>query len=194
MLSILKTNNPDDGFTMFEILVVMGIIAVVAALIVPRLGGTIYNLKLRSAVRKTSAVLRYIRSVAVTSQQEQRVSFMLKEDPEEKDYYKYNKVTRKSRDQHEGEFYKEDEEGLQDSPEELKQEARKVELDARISLSWRDGTDMGWEEEGRYEIIFSPRGFASGGEIRFALSGGKRAYILKIDPVTGRAKISTGEE
>ena len=129
MLFILKTNDP-DGFTMLEILVVMGIIAVVAALIVPRLGGTIYNLRLRSAVRKTSAVLRYMRSVAITTQKEQRASFILKEDSEEKDYYKYHKVTRKSSDQREGKFYEEDEVVLQDSPEELKQEVRKVELDA----------------------------------------------------------------
>ena len=186
---ILKTNNP-DGFTMFEILVVMGVIAVLAALIVPRLGGTIYNLRLRSAVRKTSAVLRYIRSVAITTQQEQEVIFILNENPEDKDYYRYQRVTRKSGDQSE----RDDDVDLQDNPEDLKKETKKVELDAEISLSWRDGKDMDWEEQGRYEIIFSPRGFATGGEIRFALSDGKRAYILRVEPVTGRAEISTPEE
>ncbi|MBN2372845.1 prepilin-type N-terminal cleavage/methylation domain-containing protein [bacterium] len=186
---VLENNNP-HGFTLFEIIVVMGIIAIVAALIVPRVGNTIYNMRLRSAVRQCSAVLRYTRSMAITTQKEQRVSFFIKGDPEEKDYYNYNRVTRDSSGQSGGEAYDIDEAG---GPDSLKHETRKVEMDSSISLRWRDAPDKDWKEEGRFEVIFSQRGIASGGEIRFALFEGKRDYILSVDPVTGRAKILAGE-
>ncbi|UCG70168.1 MAG: hypothetical protein JSV09_03895 [Thermoplasmata archaeon] len=176
-------------------LIVMAVIAVVAAFVVPRVGGAIANLKLRSAVRACSAVMRYAKSVAVSTQKEQRISFILKGDPVERDYYKYQKVSRSSGNEDENidDINDEYEEGQREKTE-LKREEKRKELDAGISLSWRNNSDSSWEEEGEYEITFFSRGFASGGEIRFAFSDDGRAYILKIDPVTGRVKTSTEKE
>lgn len=178
---------------MFEILVVMGIIAIVAAFIVPRVGNTITNLKIRSAVRRCSAVLRYSRSIAITIQKEQRVSFILKEDEQEKDSYRYHKVKRVSADKEDEDSYDYDEQIQVDTGGELKEEEKTIKLDTG-SISWRDNPDDEWRQEGEYEIIFTPRGFNSGGEIRFSLSAEKRGYILRVDPVTGRVKISSGED
>jgi len=186
-----KINNP-GGFTLLEMLVVMALIAIMATFILPRVGGSIANLKLRSAVRTCSAVLRYAKSIAVSTQKEQKISFMLKGDPEERDYYTYQKISRASGNKEE-EIDDEFEEEKREKTE-LKQEEKRKELDAGMSLSWRSNPDNDWEEEGTYEILFSPRGFASGGEIRFAFSDNGRSYILKIDPVTGRVKTYTEKE
>ena len=192
---MLKTNSA-VGFTLVEMLIVMAIIAVVAAFVVPRVGGAIANLKLRSAVRACSAVMRYEKSVAVSTQKEQRIRFFLKGDPEEKDYYTFQKVTRASGN-NEGkdmENISDGEEEGQNEKIELKNEEKRKELDDGISLSWRNDPESSWEDEGEYEITFFPRGFASGGQIRFTFLDKDRSYILEIDPVTGRVKTSTEKE
>ncbi len=191
-----KINKAVGGFTLLEMIIVMAVIAVIAAFVVPQVGGAIANLKLRSAVRACSAVMRYAKSVAVSTQKEQRIRFFLKDDPEEKDYYTFQKVSRAS-----GNNEGEDMEDISDGDEEdqkekieLKSEEKRKDLDEGISLSWRNNPDSDWEEEGEYEITFFSRGFASGGQIRFAFPDKGRSYILEIDPVTGRAKTSTEKE
>ena len=189
---ILK-NKADHGFTMLELIIVMAVIGMVVAVSVPRLGGAIANMKIRSAVRTCSAVLRYAKSMAVTTQQELKVSFILKADPEERDYYTYEKVSRKKQDSDE---WNESDEYIEDTESKTKihREKKKQELDKGLSMSWRSDKDSEWEEEGEYEIAFFSRGFASGGEIRFAWADRGSPYILGIDPVTGRVKTSREEK
>jgi prepilin-type N-terminal cleavage/methylation domain-containing protein len=193
-----NTKHNVDGFTLIEMLIVMAVIAITAAIVAPRAWKTIDNLKLRSAVRNCLAVMRYAKSAAVSSQKDQKISFMLNnnDDPNRRDYYTFQKVSRSSGNENE-EIEKnisdEYEEGLEEKTE-LKQEKKRKVLDAGMSLSWRDNPDSDWEEEGEYEITFYSRGFASGGEIRFAFLNDGKAYILKLDPVTGRAKTSIEKE
>lgn len=186
LIFISKKKN-DHGFTMLELIIVMAVIGLVVAVSVPRLGGAIANMKIRSAVRTCSAVLRYAKSMAVTTQQELTVSFVLKADPEEMDYYTYEKVTRKTPDSDEWTESDEDIEG-REAKTKIHKEKKRQELDQGLSMSWRNDKDSEWEDEGAYEIAFFPRGFASGGEIRFAWSDRGSPYILGIDPVTGRVK------
>ena len=192
-----NTNNYIGGFTLIEMLIVMAVIAIVGALVAPRAWKTMANLKLRSAVRNCSAVMRYAKSVAVSTQKDQKISFMLKsnDDPNIRDYYTFQKVSRSSGNENEvtENITDEYEEGLREKTE-LKREEKKKVLDTGISMSWRDNPDSEWEDEGEYEITFYSRGFASGGEIRFAFLDDGRAYILKIDPVTGRVQTSMEKE
>ena len=192
-----NTNNYIGGFTLIEMLIVMAVIAIVGALVAPRAWKTMANLKLRSAVRNCSAVMRYAKSVAVSTQKDQKISFMLKsnDDPNIRDYYTFQKVSRSSGNENEvtENITDEYEEGLREKTE-LKREEKKKVLDTGISMSWRDNPDSEWEDEGEYEITFYSRGFASGGEIRFAFLDDGRAYILKIDPVTGRVQTSIEKE
>ncbi len=177
---------------MLEMLVVMAIVAILAAFIAPRIGGSIKNLKLRAYVRRCAAVLRYARSIAITTHQEQKVQFFIKEDPEENDYYSYTKVTRKP-DNGSADEYAEDMVEQPESKDRYREETKEVVLDKGSgTISWRDDTEDTWGDEGNYEILFTPRGYNSGGEIRFALSEeeGRRAYIMSIDPITGRVKVS----
>ncbi|PIE67749.1 MAG: type II secretion system protein GspH [Deltaproteobacteria bacterium] len=63
------------GFTLFELLVVMVIIGIAASLIVPRLGGSVDKMQLRTATRDLASVMRFARSQAVTRGREYRVLF-----------------------------------------------------------------------------------------------------------------------
>ncbi|MGA1839751.1 MAG: Tfp pilus assembly protein FimT/FimU [bacterium] len=192
-----NTNSYIGGFTLIEMLIVMAVIAIVAGLVAPRAWKTMANLRLRSAVRNCSAVMRYAKSVAVSTQKDQKISFMLNsnDDPNIRDYYTFQRVSRSSGNENKEteDISDEYEEGLREKTE-LKSEKKSKVLDAGMSLSWRDNPDSDWEEEGEHEITFYSRGFASGGEIRFAFLDDGRAYILKLDPVTGRVQTSIEEE
>jgi type II secretion system protein H len=54
------------GFTLFELLVVMALIGIMAALVLPRIGGNDERLRLTTAANDVAAILRYARSQAVT--------------------------------------------------------------------------------------------------------------------------------
>ena len=177
------------GFTLIEIIIVMALMAIVMALVIPRVGRGFENMKLRRRTRECSAVLRYTRSVAIGTQQEQRVSFILHGDPEKEDYYEYYKVTHKAIKQEEENY-----DYGEKPPAELNRTKHRGKLDPGMYLRWRTDQDSDWEAEGGYEIFFSPRGFNSGGEIRFAYYEDDRSYIVKLEPVTGRVKISKGED
>ena len=64
-----------DGFTLFELLVVLVIIGIAASMVVQRLGGGVDKLNLRAATNDLAAVMRFARSQAVTRGQDQIVFF-----------------------------------------------------------------------------------------------------------------------
>jgi general secretion pathway protein H len=54
------------GFTLFELMVVMILIGLMAAFVFPRIGGNSDRLRLRTAAKSVAAMLRYARDQAVT--------------------------------------------------------------------------------------------------------------------------------
>ncbi|PJC76387.1 MAG: hypothetical protein CO012_01370 [Syntrophobacterales bacterium CG_4_8_14_3_um_filter_49_14] len=54
------------GFTLLELIVVLIIISLMSALVVPKLAGPMSNLDLKTAAKKISASLRYVRSHAAS--------------------------------------------------------------------------------------------------------------------------------
>ena len=63
-------NYLSRGFTLFEILVVMAIMALVLTLVPPLLPGVISATKVKSAAREIAAGLNYARNQAITRQKE----------------------------------------------------------------------------------------------------------------------------
>lgn len=61
-----------DGFTLIEILVVLGIIALMYATVAPMLGNTIDNSRVKSSMRELAAGLKTARSRAVSAREETR--------------------------------------------------------------------------------------------------------------------------
>jgi general secretion pathway protein H len=67
------------GVTMIELLVVLSIMAVMAAMVMPLLSGRVSGVELKSAAREVAAGLRFARSDAVATRQETRIVFDLEQ-------------------------------------------------------------------------------------------------------------------
>jgi general secretion pathway protein H len=61
------------GFTLIELLVVLAILALISAMVIPRMLGGPSTTELRSAARQVAAGLRFARSEAVAKRQEARL-------------------------------------------------------------------------------------------------------------------------
>jgi general secretion pathway protein H len=64
------TRRHAAGVSLLELMIVLMIMAIVAALVVPMLGGGVSNTELRSAARQLAAGLRLARSEAVSQRRE----------------------------------------------------------------------------------------------------------------------------
>jgi general secretion pathway protein H len=65
------------GVTMIELLVVISIMAIIAAMVMPALSGAVSGSELKAAVREVAAGLRYARNDAVATRRETRLVFDL---------------------------------------------------------------------------------------------------------------------
>ena len=65
------------AFTLIEILIVMGLLALALAVVTPRLSGTIAATQVKSSARNLMGVLRYTRQRAVSSGEQATVDFDL---------------------------------------------------------------------------------------------------------------------
>ena len=59
-----KISSP--GFTLLELIIVMIIIGLMSVLVVPVIGGSLSNMELKTAAKKTASALRYCRNKAAT--------------------------------------------------------------------------------------------------------------------------------
>jgi len=67
------------GVTLLELLIVISIMAIIAAMVVPVLGGGVSTSALKGAARQIAAALRMARSDALATRQETRVMLNLEE-------------------------------------------------------------------------------------------------------------------
>ena len=73
--------DPERGFTMVELMVVLGIMIIVAALIIPTIGGLMRSSKLTSSANTCAAMMRAARSMAIASSQVYCFEFDAGTDP-----------------------------------------------------------------------------------------------------------------
>src|SRR4051812_6744931 len=67
------------GVTLLELIIVMVLMGIVAAMVVPMLGSGVSTTELKSSARQVAAALRTARTTAVASRQETRVLLNLEE-------------------------------------------------------------------------------------------------------------------
>jgi general secretion pathway protein H len=72
-----RPSSRGAGVTMIELLVVLSIMALIAAMVMPLVSGSVSTTELKSAAREVAAGLRYARNDAVATRQETRLVFDL---------------------------------------------------------------------------------------------------------------------
>ncbi len=166
-----------SGFTLIELLVVLVIISIMAAVVGPRIAGSMSNMNLRTASKKVAAILRYARSQAISESKTYVALFNLDR----------NSITIKA-EQTVGDEEKE-KDGVDgnrggdlsksyDLPEEIKIE----------KCVWADGET----ESGLFQIVFLSNGGSSGGEVFLFNNRGNR-YEIKVDFITGTVRLGRDE-
>ncbi len=158
-----------SGFTLIELLVVLVIISILSVLVVPRIGSQITRLNIKTAAKRTAAVLRYARSCAYSEKMVYTALF----DPDNgrveivsKNIYKISPEELKDLEENHGKIYS---------------------LPGGIRLRSAGPDDN--QEGSFFSIIFFPDGRSSGGEILLT-NGRKREYSIKVDFITGEPIIS----
>jgi general secretion pathway protein H len=73
------TLRTSRGVTLLELLLVLSIMAIVAAMVVPVLGQGVSSSELKGSARKVAAALRFARSEALATRQDTRVMLNLEE-------------------------------------------------------------------------------------------------------------------
>jgi len=174
------------GFTLLELLVVLVIISIVAAIVGPRMGGSLSTLNLKTASKKIAATLRYARSQATSESTAYVVLFDLDRDRltieagqvvpnEDKD----NEAADGSQNSGQSNERADGTQGrgrskVYDLPEGVKFEK---------ALSDEDEVDSGI-----FRIVFFPNGGSSGGEV-FLHNDRERRYYILVDFVTGTVRL-----
>ncbi len=159
-----------SGFTLIELLVVLVIISILSVLVVPRIGSQMTRLNIKTAVKRTAAVLRYARSCAYSEKMVYTALF----DPDN------GRVEIVSKN-----IYKISPEESNDSGENSGKKIYSLPGDIRLRSADPDDN----QEGAFFSIIFFPDGRSSGGEILLT-NARKREYSIKVDFITGEPIIS----
>jgi general secretion pathway protein H len=156
--------NLKKGFTLLELMVVLGLISMISVLVVPRLAGSLSKMNGETAARKIAASLRYARSQAVS----QKIPYFCRFD------FDKNRLIVKN---------------WQAEPGNLETESRKLEkiydLPEGVKLEEviAEKTDAGV-----FQIAFYPAGNSSGGEVIIS-DERERRYKIETDFITGTVKL-----
>jgi len=166
MGAMLK-NRFEQGFSIFELLIVMFIIAIIAGMGIPRFQGSLEKAEIRSAAGRIAAAIRASRYKAVS----EKIPLTVVIDAENRKLFAVREIDRES-----------SETGESVTPVELIPES--VEI-------WR------WREQvTKAYVDFHPSGTSSGGTFLVVPSaegkiGDEDGQIITIDPMSGRVKVTS---
>jgi general secretion pathway protein H len=137
------------GFTLIELVLVLFVIALAAAVAGPVIGRTTDGMRMRTEVAGFSATLRHAREQAVTTQRPHRVEVI---------------------------------------PGEHRMTVIADEADVRLTRPLAAGLTIEANPPLALTVRFDPYGVSSGGDFRLGTGG--IFYVVSVDPLTGRVRVS----
>jgi general secretion pathway protein H len=162
------------GFTLLELLVVVGLMSLMAGMVVPRMAGSLDRMNARTAARKVSAALRYARSRAAA---EQTVYVAILETDE-------NRLLIGPRPKGGSEFI--------DTNPEPGPPMKSFSPPRGVRIQWVAEAENRWNSAPETnQILFFPSGGSSGGKIRL-FDDAEREYTVEVDRLTGLAEVLDG--
>jgi len=162
--------NRTTGFTLFELLVVLVLIALITSLVGPRLINPLNRRNIESTARQIAAILRYARSGAVTEKVPYRAIFNMDTDQLAIEQYRTEEEAPSN---------------LATNPElesGIYNFAPGIRLDKGILL---DGQTV---DAGVFEMMFFPMGGTSGGEVILSDKENRR-FSIAVDMITGSVTV-----
>ncbi len=165
-------NNP-SGFTLIELIVVLVIVGFLSALVMPRVFGTLTNVKLKTATRDTVSFLHHARDLAYYQKKYVKVAFDL--DKRQIAILAYQRKV------------VEEEDVSFTGPEMEWVQMKALSLTDNVKFEkcvQKDKTIA----EGLFNIIFYPAGNTDGGRITLMNKKG-RMFLIEVDTITGNAQI-----
>ncbi len=155
-----KISSP--GFTLLELIIVIIIIGLMSVLVVPVIGGSLSNMKLKTAAKKTASALRYCRNKAAT----QKTTYIAGID------FAVNIISVENKKK------------ASEKPEETDEpDLKTYKLPEGVHMEKIVSGDQEIDS-GRFKITFFPNGSCSGGLITLAGTREKQ-YNINLDSITG---------
>lgn len=175
------------GFTLLELIVVLVIIGLMSALVVPKLAGPMSNLDLKTASKKISASLRYVRSRAAS----EKTTYVALFDFDKNRLVMIHSTTpplvKGDLNVNNGETLDktpiEPPDNEQNRPDGLK--TYNLPDGVKLAKGVSRGGDI---QSGLFRIFFFPSGGSSGGEITVANERGGQ-YKINVDFITGTVQL-----
>ncbi|MFH0731098.1 MAG: GspH/FimT family pseudopilin [Pseudomonadota bacterium] len=166
------------GFTLVEILVVMVIIALMSALVIPKLAGSLGNINLKTSARKIASTLRMARNLAVSESKPVAVIFDLE--------------ARRVSMEYGGNRYGNQAGQAADKDTVTENDTRLNQFRYTLPEEIFFGNAISGEKEhpsGRFKIFFYPTGGASGG--KFLLRGPREKFFqIDVNMITGAVALT----
>lgn len=165
---MLINTSKIQGFTLFELMIVVMLMGLISGIVLPRLAGSLSASKVRTSVKQTSAILRYARNLAVNDQKVWSVKF----DPTTSKISLLPSVDADDGDDGEIEKRQSFEKKIYQLPLEVKILKMVTAKGERVS------------NDQSFEVFFYPAGSCSGGEI-FLTTERKGIYRISVGFPTG---------
>ncbi len=170
-------NSMSHGFSLLELIVVMTIIGIIAALVPPLMTHSLTNLKIKTTVKEISASLRFARNQAISKKTPQ---FFLM-DIDSKKYWLSEKPQPSSKSSMDEEKRMRNVDLIKTIDDEIEVEGFKSNRDSEKTI-----------KEGVVSVEFYPQGNSSGGII--FVKAKDKTLSIDTDIFTGRVRILTNEE
>jgi len=158
----------ERGFTLIELIVVLAIVGVSAALVLPRFAESVQNARVKTALRDSSNLMRKARIHSVFKRQECRVvvdrekGTMVLQDAEKTD-------------------------GEETPVLETIQLPQGLSIDRLETEFWKKKKKASKYGK-KKEVIFYPMGNSSGGRLHLK-DKKEKEYLIEVNPLNGRVKI-----